>query len=83
MGLIKKFQEDINHAGTAEIILECRAGPERERTTGILPGAQSYKGPQGDSNSHENKSGLIQVIMYTASKQIKLESPGCSGFKVW
>ena len=24
-------------------------------------------------NSHENKSGLIQVIMYTASKPIKLE----------
>ena len=32
-------------------------------------------------NSHENKSGLIQVVLYTASKPIKLESPGCLGFK--
>ena len=29
------------------------------------------------------KSGLIQVIMYTTSKQIKLKSPSCSGFKAW
>ena len=33
------------------------------------------------TNTRENKSGLIQVILYTASKRIKLESPGCSGFK--
>ena len=37
----------------------------------------------GITNSHDNKSGLILVILYTASKQIKLESPGCSGFKAW
>ena len=26
---------------------------------------------------------FICVHMYTASKRIKLEIPGCSGFKVW
>ena len=26
---------------------------------------------------------FVCVHMYTASKQIKLEIPGCSGFKVW
>ena len=31
-------------------------------------------------NSHENKSGLIQAVLHTASKRIKLESPGCPGF---
>ena len=33
-------------------------------------------------NSRENRSGLIQVIMYTTSKRIELESPAsCSGVK--
>ena len=33
------------------------------------------------NNSHENKSGLIQVVLYTASKRIEVESPSCSGFE--